>query len=396
MLEIIFWILVATIFYTYAGYGAVLFLMARVKDMSPGQNAAPEYPYEPKVTLLVAAYNEEPWVEKKIQNSFALDYPPEKLKLIWVTDGSNDNTVSLVRKFPQVISLHKTERRGKMAAINRGMTFVDTDVVVFSDADTLLSRGAIREMVPFFQDPQVGCVCGERQVRAEMKDAAAVSGENVYWRYESWIKRQEALWGSCIGAAGELFAIRRRLFRKQKEDTLIDDFAISMGIALEGYRIAYAMKACAVDTGSANIHEEFKRKTRIAAGNMQAILRMPQLLNPFQHTRLTFQYVSHKFLRSFVAPLFFALLVPINVLLLLKNGLLYVPILCLQALFYLLGGAGYFLRNHRLPFRLFFVPYYIITINLSAMIGCFKYLTRKQSVLWERAIRKEEFLKKRS
>jgi len=230
----------------------------------------------------------------------------------------------------------------------------------------------------------------------EAEDTAAVSGESAYWHYESWIKKQEARIGSCIGATGELFAIRRELFRKQEEDTLVDDFFISMGIALEGYRIAYAVSAYAMETGSSSTHEEFKRKTRIAAGNLQAILRMPQLLNPFKHTLLTFQYVSHKFLRSFVVPICFAALIPINVLLLWKNELLYAPFLCLQALFYLLGGAGYILQDRKLPIRLFFVPYYIINMNLSAMVGCFKYFNGQQSVLWEKAIRKEELPNKRS
>lgn len=396
MLEVSYWVLAAAILYVYAGYGAVLFIIAWLKDLVFEKEYIPNRSYEPTVTLLVAAYNEEAWVEKKVRNSLELEYPPEKLKLIWVTDGSDDGTTARMKQFPRLIQLHKPERRGKMAAINRGMRFVHTEIVVFSDANTMLSRRAIREMIPFFQDPGVGCVCGERRVHMEAEDTAAVSGESAYWHYESWIKKQEARIGSCIGATGELFAIRRELFRKQEEDTLVDDFFISMGIALEGYRIAYAVSAYAMETGSSSTHEEFKRKTRIAAGNLQAILRMPQLLNPFKHTLLTFQYVSHKFLRSFVVPICFAALIPINVLLLWKNELLYAPFLCLQALFYLLGGAGYILQDRKLPIRLFFVPYYIINMNLSAMVGCFKYFNGQQSVLWEKAIRKEELPNKRS
>ena len=391
MPETVFWVLIIVIFYTYLGYGAILWILGGLKSLFSQGQGIPVGDYEPPVTLLVASYNEEAWVGEKIRNSLQLDYAAEKLSFLWITDGSNDGSMNLIVESPRLSHLHLPERRGKAAAINRGMTFVKTEIVILSDANTLLSPRAVKEMIPLFQDLKVGCVCGEKRVCGPEKDTATVAGEGTYWRYESWLKRQEARVGSCVGAAGELFAIRRELFRELEEDTLVDDFMISMRIALDGYRIAYAPDAFAMETGSADIGEDFKRRTRIAAGNLQALLRIPQLLNPLKHGMLTFQYVSHKFLRSFVVPLCFGALIPINLLLLPERGFLYALLFLLQTLFYLMAWAGYLLKERRLPSRVFFVPCYIVTMNLAALVGAFRYLTGKQSVLWEKAVRKQGF-----
>ena len=388
--EILFWILAGTVFYTYLGYGALVIALGRLKGLvTPGEALSREDSREPSATLLVASFNEEAWLEKKIENALSLDYPEEMLKILVVTDGSDDSSEAIVGKFPRVVHLHEPERRGKMAAINRAMKLVDTKIVIFSDANAMLNREAVRELVRFFRDPAVGCVCGEKRVFIGEGNEAASAGEGTYWRYESRIKEAEARLGSCVGATGELFAIRTALFSEAPTDTLLDDFVISMGIALRGYRVQYAPGAYAMETASAGIGEEFKRKTRIAAGNLQAVLRMPGLLNPFRHGMLSFQYVSHKFLRSFIAPLCFAALIPVNILLLLEGGPVYVSLFVMQGLFYLAAGAGYLLRKRPLPSRLFFVPFYVVVMNLSALAGFFRYARGRQSVLWEKALRKE-------
>jgi len=387
--EILFWILAGTVFYTYLGYGALVILLGRVKGLFSGGERVSRDSYEPPATLLVAAFNEETWLRNKIHNSLGLDYPEEKLKILVVTDGSDDGSGEIVGDFPRVVHLHASERRGKTAALNRAMKLVDTEIVIFSDANAMLNREAVRELVRFFLDPAVGCVCGEKRVFSREGDEAASAGEGTYWRFESRIKEGEAGLGSCVGAAGELFAIRTALFSEAPEDTLLDDFVISMGIALRGARIQYAPGAYAMETASAGIGEEFKRKTRIAAGNLQALLRMPGLLNPFRHGMLSFQYVSHKFLRSFIAPLCFAALIPVNILLLPEGGRAYIYLFLMQGLFYLAAGAGYLLRNRPLPSRLFFVPFYVVLMNLSALAGFLRYAGGRQSVLWDKALRKE-------
>jgi cellulose synthase/poly-beta-1,6-N-acetylglucosamine synthase-like glycosyltransferase len=358
-----------------------------VKGFFRGKQVVISRADEPSVTLLVAAFNEEAWLDKKIENSMGLDYPQNKLKIMVIDDGSNDGSAEIIEKFPRIIHLHEAERRGKMSAINRAMKFVDTEIVIFSDANTMLNREAIREMVSFFRDSDVGCVCGEKRMYMGDRNDAASAGEGTYWRYESRIREGEASVGSCIGATGELYAIRTALYRNEPEDTLLDDFMISLGIALRGYRIQYAPGAYAMETASANIDEEFKRKTRIAAGNLQSILRMPELLNPFRHGMLTFQYISHKFLRSFVVPLCFIALILLNLFLLQEGGTLYIFLFILQVVFYLAATAGYLLQKRRLAFRFFFVPLYITVMNVSALTGVFRYLRGRQSVLWEKSAR---------
>ena len=392
--EILFWFLVIIVLYTYVGYGAAVLIIGGLKRLFFQQEKAGDGDYEPSVTLFVASYNEEQWVERKIRNSMELEYGTEKLSLLWITDGSDDGSADLIRKSPRVVHLHSAERRGKAAAINRGMRFVRTEFVVFSDANALLSPGAIREMVRPFRDPMVGCVSGEKRVSRQARDTATAAGEGTYWRYESWLKKQEAELGSCVSAAGELFAIRCGLFRDLEEDTLIDDFVISMGVALRGHRVLYAPEAYAVETASVAVSEEFKRKTRIAAGNLQALLRMPELLNPLKHGMLTFQYLSHKFLRSLVVPFCLVALIPVNLLVLPKGGFPYSFVFLLQTLFYGAAWAGYAMRESRLTSRMFFVPCYIVIMNLAALVGAFRYLTGRQSILWEKAIRKEEFLER--
>ena len=393
-LEISFCMLVGIIFYSYVGYGALVIILGRLKSIIRGKKSVSHDTYEPPVTLLFAVFNEEAWLKKKIENSLALDYPQDKLKIMVISDGSNDGSAAIAEMFPRILHLHEAKRQGKMAAINRAMKFVDTEIVIFSDANTMINKEAVRELVSFFRDPAVGCVCGEKRVYTEDRNEAASAGEGTYWRYESRIKEAESSVGSCIGAAGELYAILNALYQDQPADTIVDDFMISMGIALRGYRIQYAPGAHAIETASADIGEEFKRKTRIAAGNLQSILRMPMLLNPFRHGMLAFQYISHKFLRSFVVPLCFAALIPMNLFLLAEKWPLYVLLFILQVLFYLAAGSGYLLQNRRLSSRLFFVPLYITVMNISAMVGFSRYLRGQQSVLWEKAGRRVETPKK--
>lgn len=385
--KISFWVLIAIVFYTYLGYGALVIVLGWLKKLLEKKPGFLPCADEPPVTLIIAAFNEEAWLKRKIENSLRLDYPAGRLKVIVITDGSNDGSARIMKDFPEIIHLHEPVRSGKMAALNRAMKFVDSEIVMFSDANALLNAEAVREMARRFEDPAVGCVCGEKRVYMDRQSAATVAGEGIYWRFESLIKKGEARLGSCVSAAGELFAIRARLFAPLPKDTLTDDLAISLRIALQGYRIQYAPGAYAMETASADIGEEFKRKIRIAAGNLQTLVRMPGLLNPFGHVRLTFQYVSHKFLRSFVAPLCLIALLPLNLLLLTSGGYLYMVLFLFQVIFYLAGLAGYFLQKRRMAFKLFFVPLYIIVMNLSALIGAFRYLQGRQSVLWDKAER---------
>lgn len=392
ILQLLFWLFVAIVIYTYVGYGILLYAIIKVKrffqrNKKPFSNTG----YAPDVTLFISAFNEKDFVAAKMKNSLALDYPKDKLHIVWVTDGSDDGTPDLLRKYSDVIVHHLPERKGKISAMNRGMRFVDTPIVIFSDANTMLGRESIQRIVNLFGNPKVGCVSGEKRIMDKDSDAAAGAGEGLYWKYESALKKWDAELYSVVGAAGELFAIRTELYRDVEGDTLLDDFIISLRVAQDGYTIQYDPEAYAVETASANVKEELKRKIRISAGGIQAVVRLSSLLNIFKYGTLSFQYISHRVLRWTVTPLCLLLLIPVSYLLAFHEGLfatgMYAVLFWLQLLFYVAALTGWFLENRSTSIKLLFVPYYFFIMNLSVILGFFRYIKGSQSVNWERAKR---------
>lgn len=390
MTEILFWSALALVVYTYIGYGLVAYVLLRLRRKPVGlsSDAAPQPSGAdlPEVTLLVAAYNEEDIVLEKVRNSKRLDYPEDKLRLLFVTDGSTDRTPELLREVEGVTVLHKPEREGKMAAVTRAMEQVTTPLVIFTDANAMLNTESVREMVRCFNDPQVGAVAGEKRIQRSDSDAASGSGEGLYWRYESTLKQIDSELNSVVGAAGELFAVRTACYQPLEADTILDDFVLSLRIAGSGYRVAYAPEAYAEETPSQSIREELKRKVRICAGGIQAIVRLAGLLNPFRHGLLTFQYVSHRVLRWTLTPLALLLLIPFNIALLPVHPV-YAALLAGQGLFYLLAALGGLFQSRKVRVRWLFVPFYFFMMNLSAWLGFVRFLTGRQSVLWAKAAR---------
>jgi len=391
MLQLLFWIFVFIVFYTYIGYGIVLYFMVRIKRLFKKAVPAAEAGFEPEVTLFIAAYNEKDYVQKKMQNTEMLDYPADKLKIVWVTDGSDDGSPDLLRKYKGVTVHHLPERNGKIGAMNRGMSFVTTPVVVFSDANTMLGSQSIRRIVRLFSNPEVGCVSGEKRIVDKETDTASGAGEGLYWKYESTLKKWDAELYSVVGAAGELFAIRSSLYRHVETDTLLDDFIISLRVAQDGYQIQYDPEAYAVESASANVKEELKRKIRISAGGIQSVVRLRSLLNIFRYGLLSFQYISHRVLRWTLTPLCLLVLLPLGFTLAWQEGLFdfgfYSILFWLQILFYIAALTGWFLENRETRIKLLFVPYYFFIMNLSVYLGFIRYMRKAQSVNWERSKR---------
>ncbi len=385
--EILFWILLALIFYAFVGYGFILYLLLKVKTWFSKKSSAAEGIYEPEVTLFVAAYNEVEYIEDKVKNTLAIDYPKDKLKIVFVTDGSDDGTPELLKKFQEVEVFHEAPRSGKIGAINRGMSFVRSPIVIFSDANAMLNRGVVKEMIKHYKDPKVGCVAGEKRIIKKELDNATGAGEGIYWKYESALKKMDADLNTTIGAAGELFSIRTNLFEVVEKDTILDDFIISMRIAAKGFKIAYEPEAYASEAASATIGEEMKRKVRICAGGWQSVVRLSKLLNPFRYGLLSFQYISHRVLRWTVIPLFLLALVPLNIFLMQNIGGIYTILLVLQLAFYAFAVLGWYLEKKSLRSKVLFVPYYFSIMNIAAFKGFFRYAKGNQSVLWERANR---------
>jgi cellulose synthase/poly-beta-1,6-N-acetylglucosamine synthase-like glycosyltransferase len=390
--EIIFWILAGIVCYTYLGYGLLLFVLVKIKRMFkktlPPMTQANS---EPEVTLFITAYNEREVVKEKMINSQSLDYPGNKLKILWVTDGSTDGTPEMVKACGGSFVYHEPVRKGKIAAMNRGMKFVTTPIVIFSDANTMLGKKSIRHIVLKFVDPRTGCVSGEKRIAQQDAESASGSGEGLYWKYESLLKKWDAELYSAVGAAGELFAIRTSLYEEMEPDTLLDDFMISLRVAQKGFTIQYDAEAYAIESASANVKEELKRKIRIAAGGIQSVIRLAPLLNIFRYGWLSFQYISHRVLRWTLTPMFLALIFLINIDLATKEGLLsleiYPILLWIQLLFYVAAFIGWILEHRSTRIKILFVPYYFFIMNMSVFLGFFRFIRNRQSVSWEKSIR---------
>ena len=377
MMATLFWLCMAIVVYTYVGYGIVLYLLVFVKRLATKAKPLADITDDrlPEVTLMVCAYNEEDIIAEKMDNTRRLDYPSDRLHLVWVTDGSNDNTNVLLYAYPEVKVIYFPERRGKAAALKHGIKEIDTEIVMMTDANTMLNPEAVREVARLMQDPKVGCVSGEKKVMARSNSDEAAQGEGLYWKYESTLKRLDSELYSAMGAAGELCVIRRQLMTDIPDDTLLDDFIISMEIVKKGYKIAYTSNAYAMEYGSADLHEESKRKRRIAAGGLQSCWRLRSLMNPLRHPVVAFQFVSHRVLRWTITPVCLFALVPLNTLLVLSGeGIVYTIIWILQILFYASAAAGVRISK------------YFIFMNLNVFRGM-AYLFNNSTGMWEKAKR---------
>jgi len=380
------------VFYTFAGYGILLYFIIRVKRIFKGhKQTIDEHPDSlPTCTLVVAAYNEQGFIKEKIANSLLLKYPAGKLNLVFITDGSSDDTPNIIAQYPQIQLLHQPQRAGKIAAIHRAMDYVHTDAVVFTDANTFLNKDALIKICRHYADETVGAVAGEKRVHFDESADASAAGEGFYWKYESALKKWDSELYSVVGAAGELFSVRRSLYQPVPADTVLDDFMISMLIAKKGYRIVYEPEAYATETASENVAEELKRKIRIAAGGIQSVLRLKSLFNPFPYPVLSFQYISHRVLRWTVTPFLLILSFLLNIVLAIDPGTIgYQLLLFAQVLFYVLAILGFIMEKKQLRIKILFIPYYFCVMNYAVLAGIIRYFTTKQSAVWEKVQRKQ-------
>jgi len=391
VLKIAFWTCAFIVFYTYLGYGMLLWLLIRLKRLFCSKAEEPALPADdqlPTVTFLVCAYNEQDVVDMKMHNILELEYPKDKLQIMWVTDGSSDNTNKLLEQYPDVTLVFTPERKGKAAALNHGLSLIHSEITVMTDANTLVNKEAIKEIVLRMQDPSVACVAGEKRVMARHAKQAAAEGEGLYWKYESTLKRWDSELYSAMGAAGELNAIRTALFEPIAEDALLDDFVMSMRMVDKGYRIAYTSKAYAMEYGSANLFEESKRKRRISAGGLQSCWWLRNMMNPFRHFTVAFQFVSHRVLRWSITPFALLALIPINVILVFsKAGTIYVLMWLLQLLFYLAAFLGFMLEQYGARNKILYIPYYFLFMNMNVFQGISYLRSHKNGGTWEKAKR---------
>lgn len=382
-MKILFWVCLVVLFYTYVGYPLMLRLFAGRKRSASAMGA-----FEPAVTLLVSAYNEEAVIREKLENSLSLDYPADRLEVIVISDASDDRTDELVAGFTdsRVRLLRMPERGGKTAGLNRAVPLARGQIVVFSDANAIYDRNAIRAIVSPFADGRVGAVTGEQRYHAAGEGTAGES-EGFYWRYEQSIKRLESDVASVVGGDGAIYAIRKELYQPMRPED-ISDFINPLQIVLAGYRNVYQPDAFAFEHSGDSDLKEFRRKTRIVNQAFRATMQYAQLLNPLRHGIFAVQLISHKLLRWLaLLPL---LGLAVSSYALHNESLFYAVAFWAQVLAYGLALVGLLLVGSKTRPRVVSVPYYFVLVNVASIVGIVENLFGKRYATWTTVREREE------
>jgi cellulose synthase/poly-beta-1,6-N-acetylglucosamine synthase-like glycosyltransferase len=380
VVSFIFWVLLASVFYSYIGYGLVALLLGKARRLPKQKEPSPI----PPVTLVIAAYNEGKILAQKLENTAALQYPTDRLTVLVVDDGSDDNSVAILQQYPGIRLIQHLERRGKIAALNTAMEQVQTPIVVFSDANSLLNPESIAMLVRHFSDEHIGAVAGEKKIAhtSGMGDA-----EGWYWKYESYMKKLDASLYTVLGATGELFALRTHLFQPISEDVILDDLMLSLQVSLQGYAIAYEPGAYALESPSNTLADEERRKVRIATGAYQS-LRKLSMNSMLKKPVLAFQFFSRRWLRWVLCPFAIVLLLVLNIVLAVySEHAVYDYLLLAQALFYGAALIGWLLIRQNRSFIITTIPFYFLFMNFCMLKGLQHYWWDKQTVLWSKAER---------
>lgn len=358
------------IVYVYFGYPLLLIVLAMIKKKPVKRGE-----FYPTVSLLVAAYNEEKVIREKIENSLSLDYPKDKLKIVIISDGSEDKTDEIVREYEKdgVVLKRYGQRMGKMGVLNRMMQEVISEVVVFSDANTMYQEDAIKKLLRNLYDPSVGAVTGD--VKLASQKVSFGEGEGLYYKYERFIQLKESEIGSIVGVDGAMYAIRRELYLPPSDNIILDDFVTSMNIGVQGWRVIYDPEALAFEETSPTWQDELKRRPRITAGGYQALWQregVPGIKNGF----FLVQYLSHRLFR-WLLPFFLISLFVSNALIL--EPLFFKLFFASQIIFYSLAVIGLATESKAKPVA---VPFYFCLVNYGALLGAFRWLAKTQMVTW--------------
>jgi cellulose synthase/poly-beta-1,6-N-acetylglucosamine synthase-like glycosyltransferase len=391
---LVFWICAAALAYAYLGYPLLIWCLGRWlgRSTSPPALADAELP---TVSLLIAAYNEEPVIEERIRNALALDYPADKLEIVIASDGSTDATADIARRFaqsvgqagvslPSVRLLDYPIRRGKASVLNSSVPELRGDVILLSDANTEFDRMAARNIVRWFEDPEIGVVCG-RLVLVDPETGQ--NADSLYWRYETFLKKCEGQLRALLGANGGIYAIRRPLFQPIPRETIVDDLVIPLQAKLRtGCAIVYDSQAVAREETPATVESEFHRRSRIGAGGFQSIGLLWRLLDPRQGW-IAFTFVSHKVLR-WLCPFFMLGLLLVNPLL--WQEPFYRLAFVTQAAFYLTSVLVGLVPGRFKTVKPLRITTMFAGMNAALLVGFWRWLRGSQGGAWKRTARLAE------
>jgi cellulose synthase/poly-beta-1,6-N-acetylglucosamine synthase-like glycosyltransferase len=389
----LFWSSAGLVAYAYAGYPLVLAAVAR-----PSRRPAPPAPATPTATLLIAAYNEQDVIARKLENALALDYPRERLQVLVAADGSDDRTAAIVREFADrgVELSHSPPRRGKMAAIERAMARVRGEVVVLSDANNLFAPDALRELVAPFADPTVSAVTGAKLIAAG--DGPLGDTEGLYWRYESFIKERETWLGSAAAVAGEILAIRRERFEPVPAGVINEDTYLAVRLIARGGRVVYTPLARSYERVAPSAADERARRARIFAGRWQQLARAREGL-PWRRPAALWAIASHQYARTLSGPAL-AVALAANVLAVVRVDATARPVIARlappagpvllagQAAFYAAAVVGRRFDPPPPVGTLVYVPAFLVDAGIASLVGFARFVTSSQTPMWERVARR--------
>ena len=393
----IFWISFLIILYFSIGYPLVLVIISKSRRLKHKSSEN----YLPKVSLIIAAFNEEKIIEEKIKNSLSLDYPQDKLEIIVASDASTDQTDEIVRSYQNqgIILYRQDEHLGKTNVQNEATKIAQGEILVFSDATGMYNKDAVRKLVRNFADPNIGCVAGELKY-VSLDQEKSEEGEGIYWKYEQFIKKMESKTNSLSGVNGAIYALRKGLYVPLPPD-IISDFVEPLEIFKNSHRIVYEKEALCFERSSKGIEAEFRRKVRIIVRGLRGLAFEKALLNPLKYGLMSFQLISHKLLRWFL-PLFLITLILANFFLI--SSPFFLVLFWLQIIFYLFAFVGFILDKSDIDFsafargyggssvtrflmsgggKLFHLPLYFCTINLAALIALIKFTEGEKKVIWQ-------------
>ncbi len=376
--EFAFWLSLVALLYAYAGFPLLVAAVGALRGREVRKGAA-----TPRMTMIIAAYNEEDAIAERLDNALASDYPSRALEIIVASDGSSDATNEIVARYEaRGVRLLRLPRLGKIAALEQAVGQATGEILIFSDANTVMDRAAVRALASNFADPEVGGVAGHTTYRLEDGSESSSRGESLYWRYDTWLKSMESRTGSVVSAHGGLYAIRRKLYHVPPDRAVTDDFIISTAVIEQGLRLVFEPDALAYEIAVPTARPEFRRRVRLMTRGWRAVAIRRRLLNPFRYGFYGIVLFSHKVLRR---------LVPVCLILLFVSSLYLTPTSTFfmvaavgQALFYALAVAGAVARRHEVgQLKFLYVPFFYCMANTAALLALVRFVRGDRIELWQ-------------
>lgn len=374
--QIIFWFGFLALAYVYVGYVLLVWMVSFVRPKKVRKTA-----FEPPVTILITAYNEEKDICDKLENTLGIDYPPDKLEILVASDGSTDKTDEIVKKFAERgVRLFRQEgRKGKTYTQNKAVEQASGEIILFSDATTIYRSNVLREMLPSFADPTVGCVAG-KLIYIDSAQTDVGKGARSYWSYETFLKQNESRACSLIGASGCLYAVRKSAYQPMYAEAC-SDFLICTVVYRQGLRSVYEPNAVCTEETNRHIEKELNMRIRVISQTFTDLWRNRDMLSPFKSGFYAIELFSHKVLR-YAVPLFLVLIFISSAVLAFSSNI-FLTIFALQIIFYLLAAVGWLTAKKDVKLAALSIPLYFVLANLASVIAFYKFLNGEKFERWE-------------